>query len=433
MGETTHRLTAAERSSWAHVGVLAALALVLGYLETFIPMPMPGIKLGLANIAILVAIADVGAGGAFFVLAIKVLATGLLFGNPLMIVYSAVGSLLAFAGMVPLSRLKTMHIAMTSVVGGMLHEIGQLFVASVLLGTTLVWYSAPVLLIAGCLTGALCGIISSWVIRMLERGVGDAHKADAALLSQDDAQAARHAGPFGAPKADAAKEEARGSSHTGLLLVLLVVFAVVVLHLSSPLALLVALAVAAVACVAGGARPRLLAKALVPMLFFVLFAAVMQALSNRSGAVLLQVGPLVVTSGCVEETLRMLARLLAVVLANVAFMSSVPTGDLTATVERLLGPFARLGLRTEGPILSFGIAMRFVPILADSLVTCFSERGSRGLSRKFWQEEVPARIVVAYAMAEDAAALVDAGATGELPDNDEKPEGPTSPRDTEEG
>ena len=100
--------------------------------------------------------------------------------------------------------------------------------ASVLLGTTLVWYSAPVLLIAGCLTGALCGIISSWVIRMLERGVGDAHKADAALLSQDDAQAARHAGPFGAPKADAAKEEARGSSHTGLLLVLLVVFAAVV-------------------------------------------------------------------------------------------------------------------------------------------------------------------------------------------------------------
>ena len=93
-----------EARLWARVGVLAALALVLSYIETFIPLPVPvpGIKLGLANVAVLVALELIDVKSALFVAAIKVLAAGFLFGNPLMMAYSAGGTILAFAFMAAL-------------------------------------------------------------------------------------------------------------------------------------------------------------------------------------------------------------------------------------------------------------------------------------------------------------------------------------------
>lgn len=153
MGRRRQRRVADHTLPWERVGALVALALVLGYLESFVPLPIPGVKLGLANIAILVALYELGARATLCVCVVKVLAVGLLFGSPLMIAYSALGSLLALGGMAPLSRLRTLHPAMTSVVGGILHELGQLCVAWWLLGTSLVWYGAPPLLVVGALTG----------------------------------------------------------------------------------------------------------------------------------------------------------------------------------------------------------------------------------------------------------------------------------------
>ena len=132
-----------DATSWARAGMLAALAIVLGYLETFIPIPIPGVKLGLANIAILIALAQGDQRGAVAVGTIKVLASGLLFGNPLTMAYSAAGTALSLLVMLPLSHLETLHLAMLSVAGAVAHETGQLLVAQLVLGTPLVWYSAP--------------------------------------------------------------------------------------------------------------------------------------------------------------------------------------------------------------------------------------------------------------------------------------------------
>jgi len=163
-------LSVSEARFWARVGVLAALALVLGYIETFIPLPVPvpGIKLGLGNIAVLAALEllDVRAGAC--VAAVKVLAAGFLFGNPLMMLYSAGGTALAFAAMAALTRISGLSVVLVAIVGAVLHNIGQLAVAGVILGTSLVWWSAPVLVVAACATGAVTGMAARYAIGCLK-------------------------------------------------------------------------------------------------------------------------------------------------------------------------------------------------------------------------------------------------------------------------
>ncbi|MBQ9003120.1 MAG: Gx transporter family protein [Eggerthellaceae bacterium] len=163
-------ITVDEARLWARVGVLAALALVLGYVETFIPLPVPvpGVKLGLGNIAVLVALVMLDVRSAAAVAAIKVLAAGFLFGNPLMMAYSAAGTALAFAAMALLSRIPGLSVVFVAIAGAVLHNAGQLAVAALVLGTNLVWASAPVLAIAACATGALTGVAVRYTLGVLE-------------------------------------------------------------------------------------------------------------------------------------------------------------------------------------------------------------------------------------------------------------------------
>lgn len=163
-------LSREEARRWARIGVLAALALLLGYIETFIPLPvpMPGVKLGLGNIAVLVALALLDERAAMVVALLKVLAAGFLFGNPLMMAYSLAGTALAFLVMAALMRIRGVSIVLVAMFGAVFHNVGQLFVAQVVLGTSLVWASAPVLVLAACITGALTGIATRATLACLE-------------------------------------------------------------------------------------------------------------------------------------------------------------------------------------------------------------------------------------------------------------------------
>lgn len=161
-----------EARTWARIGVLSALALVFGYIETFIPLPVPvpGIKLGLANVAVLLALETADVKSAALVAAVKVLASGFLFGNPVMMLYSAGGTLLAFVAMAALSRVRGLSLVLVAVVGAIMHNVGQLAVASMLLGTPLVFAWAPVLIVAACVTGALIGVAARFTVSCLEGG-----------------------------------------------------------------------------------------------------------------------------------------------------------------------------------------------------------------------------------------------------------------------
>lgn len=148
--------------------LLAACALVLGFLETMIPLPgaLPGMKLGLSNIAVLVALFLLDGKVAAQVAVFKVVATGFLFGSPLMIAYSAAGTALALGSMVGLKRLGVSVVAV-SLVAAVAHNLGQVLVAAGFLGTWAVLLSAPFLLAAACVTGAATGLAAQQVIGAL--------------------------------------------------------------------------------------------------------------------------------------------------------------------------------------------------------------------------------------------------------------------------
>ena len=155
----------------ARVSLLSAVALVLSYLETMIPLPvaLPGVKLGLANVAVAVALFSLDARSAAAVAAAKVFASGLLFGSPMMLAYSLGGTALAFAGMAAMAAVPGVGLVPVSMVAAILHNAGQLAVAALLLQTPTVFVNLPVLAVAACVTGGVTGAVGEAALSSLEQ------------------------------------------------------------------------------------------------------------------------------------------------------------------------------------------------------------------------------------------------------------------------
>lgn len=153
------------------VATLAAVGLVLSYVESMVPLPtaVPGVKLGLSNVAVLVCLCTVDARAAALVAVVKVLAAGFLFGSPMMIAYSAAGTLLAFLSMLLMERVLDAGEVATSMVAAIMHNAGQVLVATLVLSAPAVLLSLPVLAAAACVTGALTGLVARGVLASLRR------------------------------------------------------------------------------------------------------------------------------------------------------------------------------------------------------------------------------------------------------------------------
>ena len=157
------------KSRTAYFGVFTALALIFSYVETLIPISfgVPGMKLGLANLVIVVALYRQTAKDAFLVSAVRIVLAGFLFGNLSMILYSLAGSSLSLLGMALLKRSRGFSVIGVSLAGGVLHNMGQLIVAMLVVETYSIVYYLPVLLISGMVTGVLIGVISGEVLKRL--------------------------------------------------------------------------------------------------------------------------------------------------------------------------------------------------------------------------------------------------------------------------
>ena len=151
----------------AYFGVFTALALILSYVETLIPISfgVPGIKLGLANLVIVVVLYTYGGREALLLSVTRILLSGFLFGSLSMIFYSLAGGVLSLAVMVFLRRLGGFSVQGISMAGGVFHNIGQLLLAVVVVETYQVGYYVPVLLISGLVTGMVIGVISGEVLK----------------------------------------------------------------------------------------------------------------------------------------------------------------------------------------------------------------------------------------------------------------------------
>ena len=154
----------------AGVGVLVALAMVLSYLESLIPISLgiPGIKLGLSNVVTLFALYHFGGGIAFGVAVCRIVLCGVTFGSLSTMLYSFAGGLLSFAVMFVLKKTEKFSIYGISIAGGVMHNVGQLLVAAYVMQTAKIIYYMPVLLVAGTLSGAAIGILGAMIYRRID-------------------------------------------------------------------------------------------------------------------------------------------------------------------------------------------------------------------------------------------------------------------------
>lgn len=155
----------------ARVAVLVALALALSAVERLIPLPVavPGVKLGLANLATLAALYLMGFRAALAVAVLRVLLGGFLFGSGASILYALAGGLCAAVAMGLLKRTGAFSIAGVSIGGGVVHNAAQILVAVAVVRTIELSYYLPVLVISGALTGLLNGVVAAALVPRVQR------------------------------------------------------------------------------------------------------------------------------------------------------------------------------------------------------------------------------------------------------------------------
>ena len=147
------------------MGLLTALGLIIGYIEFLIPIPLgiPGVKPGFANIVIVWALYSLGPWEALMINGMRIFLSGFLFGNFSMILYSLAGAAVSFLCMCLAKKSGLFSMTGVSMIGGVMHNMGQLLVAMAVLETVSLVYYGPVLLAAGVITGLLIGIVTGEV------------------------------------------------------------------------------------------------------------------------------------------------------------------------------------------------------------------------------------------------------------------------------
>ena len=153
----------------ALMGILTAGAIIIAILESFIPsIGIPGVKLGLANIVILIILYEIGIVEAIIVDLLRVLMVGLLRGTIVSMGFlmSLTGAVLSLGIMILLFLIvKKFSIVGVSVVGSIFHVTGQILIAMAFLGTPYIVFYLPIIAVSAIITGVLVGIVAQLVIR----------------------------------------------------------------------------------------------------------------------------------------------------------------------------------------------------------------------------------------------------------------------------
>ena len=162
MRSNTKRLTA--------LALTISFALILSYIESRIPalVAISGIKAGLANIAVIFTLYKFGLKEAAAVSLIRVVIVSMLFGSPISMIYSIAGAVLSLASMALLKRLTPLNEISVSICGGIMHNVGQIAMASIMLSTNVVVYYLPFLILSGTLAGIAVGAASALLIKRIK-------------------------------------------------------------------------------------------------------------------------------------------------------------------------------------------------------------------------------------------------------------------------
>jgi len=154
------------------LALCTSAALLLSYVEMLIPpifTGIPGIKMGLPNIAILLVLYRAGAKEAAAVSFIRIVITSILFGNITMFWYSLAGATLSLAVMILLKRIDILSSVGVSVAGALAHNVGQIIVAMILMQTSQLGYYLIVLSVTGAISGIFVGLLGGYVIKRISK------------------------------------------------------------------------------------------------------------------------------------------------------------------------------------------------------------------------------------------------------------------------
>lgn len=153
------------------LGLFVSLAMILSFIEHQIPplVSIPGIKLGLPNVAIVFVLYGIGEKEAVAVSLIRLLLVSILFGSMMSLLYGAAGAVLSLTVMILLKKSGKFSYVTVSVTGGVCHNIGQIAVACFVTKTAELLYYLPVLLISGTVAGVLIGLLAGIILKRMER------------------------------------------------------------------------------------------------------------------------------------------------------------------------------------------------------------------------------------------------------------------------
>jgi len=149
-------------------GLLLSMMLILGWVEHLIPLNagIPGIKLGLSNSVLIFAVYMLDVPTSYVLMVLKVVLSCAFLGTPATVMmYGMAGGVLSLTGMVLLSRVKGIHPVTVSMVGGVLHNVGQVGLAIIILNTPMLLYHMAVLMLVGLACGALTGVSANMVMK----------------------------------------------------------------------------------------------------------------------------------------------------------------------------------------------------------------------------------------------------------------------------
>ena len=146
-----------------------SFAIVLSYIESKIPpfVAIPGIKVGLANIAVIFTLYKFGVKEAITVSFIRVLLVSMMFGTGVSLIYSVSGAILSLFVMIILKKITPLKEVAVSVCGGVMHNVGQIAAASFMLSTNVVVYYLPFLILSGTIAGIAVGIVSATLVKKI--------------------------------------------------------------------------------------------------------------------------------------------------------------------------------------------------------------------------------------------------------------------------
>lgn len=374
----------------ARISLLSALALVLSYIETMIPLPvaLPGVKLGLANVAVVVALLGIDTRAAAAVAVVKVMASGFLFGSPMMLMYSLGGTALAFAGSAAASRIPGLGAVATCMVAAILHNAGQIAVAALLLGTPSVLLSLPPLALAACATGFVTGAVAAGVLASQPNSPYAAESIEIPRPRMKRRTPSNGNGNGNGFRPLAADVATFGAYRPGTTtahkldprakIVFAVLFIATAFVAPGAPALLILLAAAMAVQAASGSSAHTALRSLKPFAWLMGFVLVFDTLFVNSGDVIWCAGPATITAGGVSCAIENVLRFVCVLLGTSALMTTTSPTQLTDGFSLMLRPLDRFGVRTASAGLAMSMTLRFIPTLTKEFNKVCVAQMSRG-------------------------------------------------------